>query len=93
METQKIIFEGITASEFFDRINARISELKAQSQHATVDERKPLSIDDAADFTGLKKPTLYKMTSEGSIPFHKQGGKLWFFRDELVSWIKGESKA
>lgn len=28
------------------------------------------------------------MTSDGRIPYHKTGNKLYFFKDELLKWIE-----
>ena len=32
--------------------------------------------------------TIYTMTSEKRIPYHKQGNKLYFFEDEIIQWIE-----
>lgn len=32
--------------------------------------------------------TLYKWSHEGRIPCKKRGKKLWFYRDQLESWIE-----
>jgi excisionase family DNA binding protein len=45
----------------------------------------------AAEFLGLKVPTLYSKVSKREIPFSKPGGKrLYFSKEELTKWIKGE---
>src|SRR3954453_11037690 len=38
--------------------------------------------------TGLKKSTIYKLTSEGKIPYEKPGGKLRFLSKDLLEWVK-----
>jgi predicted DNA-binding transcriptional regulator AlpA len=45
-------------------------------------------LDLAEAITGLSRGTLYKMTCTRAIPHHKKGGKLYFFRDELLAWIR-----
>jgi excisionase family DNA binding protein len=76
-----------------DIANKILSSILEQLPSTTIDESKPLSIEEASAFIGLAKQTLYKFTSEGTIPHHKQGGKLFFFREELIEWIKGNSKS
>jgi excisionase family DNA binding protein len=50
-----------------------------------------MGVDQAAQFLGVSKPTLYLKTSKKEVPFHKVPGtkKLWFSREELTAWIKG----
>ncbi|RAI88510.1 helix-turn-helix domain-containing protein [Algoriphagus yeomjeoni] len=40
----------------------------------------------------LKRQTIYSYVSKGKIPFHKRAGKLYFFRQEIKEWLKGETK-
>ena len=48
---------------------------------------KIMSITDAAKYTGYKKSTLYRKTCSRSIPFHKQGNRVLFRKDELEKWL------
>jgi len=51
-------------------------------------ERAPLSIDEAATFTGLTKSYLYKLCHFGKISFFKPtGGKLYFRQEDLEAFI------
>ena len=57
-----------------------------------------ITIDEAAELTGLSKHTIYARTSPGfvrkhgkTIPFHKQGKRLYFRRSELLNWIDNEA--
>jgi excisionase family DNA binding protein len=95
MSQEKIIsFYGTIEDQLVDRIAQRLSERLGDFKTTpAIDEKKPLCINEASQFLDLAKQTLYKLTSEGIIPFHKQGGKLWFFRDELLAWIRGEQPA
>ena len=47
-----------------------------------------LDFDGALAHLGMKRGTLYKLTSSGTIPFHQDGPgcKLWFRRSELDEW-------
>lgn len=54
-----------------------------------VAEKEFLSIDECAEFTGLKKSTLYRLTHERRIPFFKPGGNRVFFkREDVIKWLK-----
>ena len=46
-----------------------------------------MSMVDAAKYTGYKKSTLYRKTCSRSIPFHKQGNRVLFRKDELEKWL------
>lgn len=49
---------------------------------------KLMSITEAAKFLGLKVPTLYSKASQGTIPYSKQAGRLYFIQSELQKWIQ-----
>jgi len=46
-----------------------------------------MSIDEAAEFLGLKKSTLYKYISARKMPFLKVGSRVLFSREKLEEWI------
>jgi len=54
-------------------------------------DANPLNIDEAAEFLSLKKSTLYSKVCRRELPFYKQAGRLYFFRSELLNWIKSGS--
>lgn len=45
-------------------------------------------VDEASILTGLSKSTIYLKTSTNKIPHMKRGGKLYFKRSELLTWIE-----
>ncbi|WP_099146136.1 helix-turn-helix domain-containing protein [Bacteroides sp. KFT8] len=47
-----------------------------------------LNLSEAATLLGKANSTIYCMTSDGRIPYHKTGNKLYFFKDELMKWIE-----
>lgn len=64
--------------ERFQRLESRLLAQKAV-----------LSFDEAAEYTGLSKSFLYKLTSSSRIPHFKPSGKNIFFdRIELENWLK-----
>lgn len=48
---------------------------------------KVIDIDEAAQYTGLAKHTLYKMVSQRRVPYIKLGGRVKFSIDHLDKWI------
>ena len=64
---------------------------KAETQPET---ENPLSIDDIVLLTGYTKPTLYGYCQKNLIPYHKKNGRLFFFKNEIIDWIKqGKQKS
>lgn len=51
-------------------------------------DRQLLGLDDVATLLGKSASTIYTMTSEKRIPYHKRGNKLYFFEDEIIGWIE-----
>jgi excisionase family DNA binding protein len=53
-----------------------------------MDIQRPLGINEAAEFTGLSKAYLYKLTHLGKIPYYKPtGGKVYFKIDDLEKFV------
>jgi excisionase family DNA binding protein len=50
--------------------------------------KKTLSIKEAAEYLNVSKGTLYKYTSEATIPFYKVGSRILFKTEELDAWLK-----
>jgi excisionase family DNA binding protein len=47
-----------------------------------------MTIDEAAEYTGISRSYLYKLTAKGEIPFSKPRGKLLYFsREKLDQWL------
>jgi len=52
-----------------------------------------LDRDEAAQFLKISKQSLYGMTHQHTIPYYKQGKKLYFKKSDLEAWItKGKIK-
>jgi excisionase family DNA binding protein len=58
-------------------------EIKASKENA-----KLMTIKEAATFLKLKVSTLYEKTAEKTIPHVKRGKRLYFYIDELETWLK-----
>ncbi len=84
-DLEEIIIRSVNAAL---KLNNMSNELVKQS---TI-ERTPITIEKACEITGLAKPTIYYLAPKGLIPSHKRGKRLYFFEDELISWIKSGRK-
>jgi excisionase family DNA binding protein len=52
-----------------------------------------LSVDEIAEYLGIKRDTVYKWIAENRMPAHKVG-RLWKFRkEEIDDWIKSGEAA
>ncbi|WP_051638140.1 helix-turn-helix domain-containing protein [Maribacter sp. Hel_I_7] len=49
---------------------------------------QPIEIDEACSYLKESKDSLYKKARKGLIPCHKKNGRLYFFKSELLEWIK-----
>lgn len=56
---------------------------------ATIETEKPRNIKEAADFMGCAEQTIYQNIKK--IPHKKRFGKLYFFKSELLAYLKGET--
>jgi len=72
-------------------LKKEVQEMKAlllQKAEKQVEPDNPLSIKDVAKLTELAVPTLYGYCQRNEIPYYKKGNRLFFFRTELIDWIK-----
>lgn len=54
-----------------------------------ISNKKVLTLEEAADFTGYKPSYLYKLTSAKEIPHSKpKGGALFFNKEKLEFWMQ-----
>lgn len=55
--------------------------------------KKMLSIDELCLMTGYKKSYVYRLTSEGVLPYSKPNGKTIFFdKDKIEEWLLSNRK-
>ena len=50
------------------------------------------AVDEAAEYLGIPKGTLYMKLSEGGIPATKPGKRYCLYRDELDKWLESSRK-
>ena len=72
-----------------DYVISRLDEKKeVDGSSPTQDDDQMMTMDEACQFIGKKRSTMYSLTSERRIPYRKRGNKLYFFKKELVDWIQ-----
>ena len=60
----------------------------AIGQNVLLAQKEVLTLDEVAQYTGMKKSYLYKLTASKAIPHYKPNGKNCFFkRAELEDWL------
>jgi len=72
----------------FDRVTNAL-----ESKASVPDKEEPLTVGQAADFLNLKKNSIYYMTSKGLIPYFKRGKYLYFFKNDLIEWLRDSRKS
>lgn len=80
------------------RIEESVSELKAfpkllksieDLEKYYIGAKKCLTLQEAANYLGLQRSVLYKMTSDKTIRFFKPNGKMIYFeKDVLDDWVR-----
>ena len=65
--------------------------IQTSSHYKKSDDNEVLTFDEVSKLTGYKKATLYKLTHERKIPFHKPahgGRRIFFKRKEINQWLE-----
>lgn len=80
----------LTVEQYLQRIDERQGNIET----LLLSQKKVLSFDEVAVYTGLSRSHLYKLTSTGGIPCYKPSGKrIYFDRDEVDQWLLRNRKA
>lgn len=78
-------------SRLHERLS-NIEQLLLQANHHSPETDELLTITQAARFLNLSVPTIYGKVSRKDIPVNKQGKRLYFYKSELVEWVKAGRK-
>ena len=74
------------------RLQRQIEELQKRmdAMEDILDNAKEvLSVEEAARFMNIARSSLYKMTSDRSIPFYRPNGKMIYFeKADILEWIR-----
>ena len=65
-----------------------LKKLVAELQPQPSDKHVLVEIEDACRIIRKAKPTIYTLVRKGLLPAYKKGKKLYFYEDELLSWIE-----
>lgn len=68
-----------------DALAVEVRALKNRPSEQLGDEIGGLAL--AVEITGLARRTIYKLTHRREIPYRRVGGRLYFRRSELETWI------
>jgi excisionase family DNA binding protein len=71
--------------ERLDRIEKTIEQLSANGPLANIND--PMDVKDLSAYLKISASTIYKFTSTRSIPYYKNGKRLFFKREEINDWI------
>ena len=72
-----------------------VAELISSSGHSTqvLPEKQYYTHEEAAEYLGIARQTLYALTSNRHIPYQKRGGKAnLFLRADLDNWLRQNRK-
>ena len=76
-----------------DRLQFTVDELQIINQSKNKSDSDILGVKEASKLLGLAEGSLYNMALTGKIPSYKEFGKRYFFKSELIDWIrKGKKK-
>ena len=73
-------------------LKSLLTEQHRVSNAKAVDTHVPMSVDEAAEYLGIPKDTLYMKLADGSIPATKPGKRYCLYRDELDKWLETSRK-
>ena len=73
-------------------LRSLLTEQRSVNNVQAVDTHVPMSVDEAAEYIGIPKGTLYMKPSEGRIPPTKPGKRYCLYRAELDKWLESSRK-
>lgn len=76
-----------------ENIHKKLEEIKSKIEEQILNTKEFLDLHEASKYMKLSKSALYKLTSSGKITFYQPGGKkIFFYKDDLHTWIKKGKK-
>lgn len=84
----------------FEKLETRLSnieslllDIKHKPEHSlNSDQDKPMTAKEAADFLSVSLSYIRNHTSDGTIPYSKPKGRVYYYRNELTDWVKAGYK-
>ena len=85
MTQQKSVQMDSELAKYVAELEKRVRNLEDKFDSG----KEILTLQEAAQYMGIARSSLYKMTSNQTIPFYRPNGKLIFFeKDDILSWIR-----
>lgn len=85
----EIIFTTISKTEIQTLIENAVQKAITKNESTKRNQTETiLDINQAAEFIGIAKATLYGKCSAQLIPHFKKGKKLYFDKNEILTWLK-----
>lgn len=95
MTNERITFDKLPQAVSY--LTEQVIELKmmvsALQPPSSINDHVLVEIDEAASIIMKSKPTIYRLVNQGVLPSYKKGKKLYFYKDELLTWIENGRKA
>lgn len=90
----EITFEKLpqAVTQLFDKLENLERLILSQNNAPPPEEDKLLTIREAAEILHLTVPTVYGLVQRSEVPVCKRGKRLYFSKQELVSWIMSGRK-
>jgi len=85
---EAITITQITSKELESIIENSLIRVLAKHSKPETKSNKALNIKAASEFAGCAESTIRKAFREKRLKGHRQAGRLYFFEEDLVRWIK-----
>lgn len=81
--------ESLDLTSVIKRFEKGFRQIEKEFENLSIKEKEVLTLNEVANYTGLSKGYLYKLTMRQEIPHYKPNGKcLYFDRVEIEKWLK-----
>ena len=85
MEQQRNARKGSRLQRQIEELRKRIEAVEDILNNA----KEVLTVEEASRFMDIARSSLYKMTSDRSIPFYRPNGKMIYFeKADILAWIR-----
>lgn len=86
---QAVTITQITLDELEHLFDKSVEKIYIKNQTTFQPETEtPIGLEEVELITGYAKPTLYGKVQRNELPHHKKGNRLYFFKTEIIEWIK-----
>ncbi|MCX6250354.1 MAG: helix-turn-helix domain-containing protein [Bacteroidetes bacterium] len=86
----EITFDNLPKAvyQLFEKLDSIERILLTQSRTLPPEPDIPIDAQETADFLGVTLSTVYILNQKHEIPSCKRGKRLYFFKKDLIEWIK-----